>query len=738
MKRKFCCNWSIFILICLILLCHSACQTIRDQKPFEKDGKLYGVTEGTFRHNWWNYYERALSYADGGFREEAELDLRNAIQQRKNDQRRARTYGMHFIDYFPHRELGVVLYNQKKYDVAVQELEASLAMEKSAKGELYLDRARKALIDERHLDKQPPQIIIKYPEKSFVTNALSVSVEGIARDDTYVRHIKIGGKDVRVDISAREIPFKIDVPLIAGENRIPIAVTDLSGKTSLGEVTVMVGRLGPVIRIDEPSEGDPIAGPSLTLKGYAYSESGLDELTVNGRRISLDGSPEVQIRELISLRPEEGALTVKVKDRAGNATTAVIALARGEGSSNLTLKGYAYGESGLDELTVNLREVSLDESPEVKIRELISLGPDERVLKVAVKDRAENATTAVITLASGEGLSEASRIAVQKDTIPPLISLRDQKQDYVTYLDQALIEGNIRDNDRVEGLFINGKSILKEPGKNIYFSHLVELKEGENVVTIRGVDRSGNARTESLRIKRDIPKVRQVGSRLRVGVNNFEKKSVGEDRQYSYGLEDILSSSMLKRARFSVIDRRELKAIMEELKISQSGLVDEKTALKIGKILAADTMLLGSVLERINSLEIYARLLDTETAEVLAIVDVYGEDIDIGLLRSLCQGVDLRLTEEMPLVEGIVLKVDGKRLAVDLGKNYQMKRGLKVIIYDIGKEIRHPVTQKVVGLDIKEYGEARIESVMDEMSFMEMTGRGDAHVIRPMYRVITR
>lgn len=656
----------IVLCFCLILVFFCACQTIHDQKPLEKDGKLYGLTEGAFRHTWWNYYERALSYADGGFLKEAESDLKEAIRQRKNDQRRARTYGMHFVDYFPHRELGVVFYHQKKYEAAIQELEASLSMEKSAKGELYLDRTRKALIEERQLDKQPPQIVITRPEKSLVTNALSVSVEGVARDDTYVRYITVGGKDVRIDVAAREVPFKVDVPLTAGENRIPVAVTDLSGKTSLSAVTVMVSRSGPVIRIDEPSEEEPIAGSSVTLKGYAYDESGLDELTVNGRRIPLDGSREVQIREVISLRPEDTALTVKVKDRAGNATTAVITLAR-------------------------------KETP-----------------------------------------SKATRIAAKKDTLPPLISLRDQKQDYVTYLDQALIEGNIRDNDRVEGLFVNEKPVLKTPGKNIYFSHLLELKEGENVVTIRGVDRAGNTKTESLRIKRDVPKVRQVGSRLRVGVNHFEKKYVGEDRQYSYGLEDILTSSMLKRARFSVIDRRDLKAVIEELKLSQSGLVDEKTALKIGKLVAADTMLVGAVLERINSLEIYARLLDTETAEVMAIVDVYGEDIDIGLLRSLCQGVDLRLTEEMPLVEGVVLKAEGKRLAVDLGKKSQIKRGLKVIIYDMGEEIRHPVTKKVMGLDIKEYGEARIESVMDEMSFMEMTGHGDAHAIRPMYRVITR
>jgi TolB-like protein len=242
-----------------------------------------------------------------------------------------------------------------------------------------------------------------------------------------------------------------------------------------------------------------------------------------------------------------------------------------------------------------------------------------------------------------------------------------------------------------------------------------------------------------LKIKREILNVYQTGSRLRVAVSQFEKTSIGADRQMSLGFEDMLSSAMMKRARFAMIERRNLKAVLEEQKLTLSGLVDESTALKVGKILAADDMLLGSILERINSLEIYARLVDTETAEVVAAVDIYGEDIDIGALRSLGQGVDLRLVEDLPLLEGIVLKSDGPRFAVDLGKLSQIKRGAKVIVYEIGGEIIHPVTKKVMGLDIREIGEGRVDSVQNEMSFAELTGdKSGTKVLRPMLRVITR
>ena len=75
-----------------------------------KDGKTFGTVAGSFRNRWWNYYERGLSFADGGFFKEAAADLQEAIRQRDKDQRMARTYGMHFVDYFPHREMGIIYF----------------------------------------------------------------------------------------------------------------------------------------------------------------------------------------------------------------------------------------------------------------------------------------------------------------------------------------------------------------------------------------------------------------------------------------------------------------------------------------------------------------------------------------------------------------------------------------------------------------------------------------------------
>ncbi|MCP4348503.1 MAG: hypothetical protein GY795_23715 [Desulfobacterales bacterium] len=202
----------LLFIFFLTVLCLNGCQTFPDMSK-EKNGARYGTTRGLFQGRWWHFYERGISFADGQFWKEADSDLREAIRQRNNDQRRARTYGLlNFTDYFPHRELGIILYRQGYTKESIKELTASLATEKSAKAEFYLDMARKKLIEKEQSDQEHPEITVISPKEPVLTNAFSVAVRGIARDDTFVRHIKVGKQDIRVDVSNREIPFFTEIP----------------------------------------------------------------------------------------------------------------------------------------------------------------------------------------------------------------------------------------------------------------------------------------------------------------------------------------------------------------------------------------------------------------------------------------------------------------------------------------------------------------------------------------------
>ena len=88
--------------------------------------------------NYWEYYTDGLSFSEAGKWEEAINTFQKAISMDTKDRSKTRTYGMHFIEYFPHRELGIVYFHLKQIEKAKEELEKSLSMEKSPKAQEYL------------------------------------------------------------------------------------------------------------------------------------------------------------------------------------------------------------------------------------------------------------------------------------------------------------------------------------------------------------------------------------------------------------------------------------------------------------------------------------------------------------------------------------------------------------------------------------------------------------------------
>ena len=154
MKKYLVCFFSMLLII-ISLFTSVSCTS---SKVRIRDGVEYGKVRGAFRHRWWNYYERGLSYLEGRFYEEAIADFEEAIKQRSEDKRMARTYGMHFIDYFPNREMGLAHYLAGDYEKARKSLSLSNEQEPSAKAQYYLDRTRKQLLQRQGLPISAPEI----------------------------------------------------------------------------------------------------------------------------------------------------------------------------------------------------------------------------------------------------------------------------------------------------------------------------------------------------------------------------------------------------------------------------------------------------------------------------------------------------------------------------------------------------------------------------------------------------
>ena len=203
-----------------------------------KDGKEYGIVQGSFRHRWWNYYERGLSFTEGRFYEEAIQDLKEAIKQREKDQRMARTYGMHFVDYFPNRELGITYFDTGNFTEAQKFLDRSLTQFPSEKARYYLNEIRKVMIKQIGGEATPPTLTLDVNE--IRTNADPVIISGYAKDLNYISEISVDDVPLFLKYTQQDVKFEKTLSLDQREHHINITAKNLAGKTTNQKVIIHV------------------------------------------------------------------------------------------------------------------------------------------------------------------------------------------------------------------------------------------------------------------------------------------------------------------------------------------------------------------------------------------------------------------------------------------------------------------------------------------------------------------
>jgi len=638
-----------------------------------RDGKVYGKVRGAFRHRWWNYYERGLSFAEGEFFSEAVADLKETIQQRAKDQRMARTYGMHFIDYFPHRELGIVYYEMGSLELAKRELEFSLSHFPSAKAHFYLDLIRKAVIEREAMEVTPPSLTLSLNIDELWTREDPVVISGVAEDEHYVAGITIRGVPIFLEGSRKSIPFKELLELSQGRHNIEVVAKNLLGKITERQVIVHVDREGPIITLDELHYDRAATGAVVRISGSIYDEAGVSDLSINRQPIPIHEGTEIPF--ITRLTIDTGSLQLLARDRLGNQTSALIPLA--PGSSRYIPVLLACADSNI-------------------------------------------------------GAYFVAGLFGPEDTYPPSIRLKGWVDTQTVFLEKVYIEGQVSDENNIESLAINEIPILRREGRHIFFSHMADLSEGENIISIEAKDEAGNTASKKITVIRRVPKALQLAERLSLTAFPFEQK--GAVSEASLAFQDNLIDALVNRDRFQVVEREKLDVILQEQKLSRTELFDRRTALRLGRLVAAQSVITGSIIETRTGIEVVARMVDTETSEILATEDVYGEVKDLPALRSLAEGMAIKFHRDFPLVDGLIIERKGKDIFTDLGQDV-IKLRRRLIVYR-EEPMKHPLTGKVLGADNEIIGHARVTQVMPEMSKAELLEQ-KAGAIRRLDKVIT-
>ncbi|MBI4689374.1 MAG: curli production assembly protein CsgG [Nitrospirae bacterium] len=153
-----------------------------------------------------------------------------------------------------------------------------------------------------------------------------------------------------------------------------------------------------------------------------------------------------------------------------------------------------------------------------------------------------------------------------------------------------------------------------------------------------------------------------AAKKKKIAVLDFEFATIRDrwwpgDWNLGKGISDMVVTQLVKDGTFSVIERNKLDKVLSEQKLGASGLVDASTAAQIGKILGVQAVITGSVTQFSIDTEqfgiggigklfggagvgvstttakvfIDARLIDTTTAEIVAVAEGKGEESKKGL-----------------------------------------------------------------------------------------------------------
>ncbi|MBF0120364.1 MAG: hypothetical protein HQK79_16120 [Desulfobacterales bacterium] len=149
--------------------------------------------------------------------------------------------------------------------------------------------------------------------------------------------------------------------------------------------------------------------------------------------------------------------------------------------------------------------------------------------------------------------------------------------------------------------------------------------------------------------------------KLNIAVLEFDTKGDLNLKDAGKIVADWMTSSLSKTKVFNLKERILLKEILNEQKLSISGMIDPQTASKIGKIYGVNAFVAGSVIKFGDIISISIRMIDTETGDVIKADDAKMYNINdipanIDNLALFIAGSEKKTLEEIKPSESSTIK----------------------------------------------------------------------------------
>jgi curli biogenesis system outer membrane secretion channel CsgG len=299
----------------------------------------------------------------------------------------------------------------------------------------------------------------------------------------------------------------------------------------------------------------------------------------------------------------------------------------------------------------------------------------------------------------------------------------------------------------------------------------------------------------------------------RVAVFDFDYGTVrsgiaalfGSDVDVGKGISDLIVKRLVQDGTYSVIERKALDKILAEQNFSTSDRANPASAAKIGKILGLDAMIIGSITQfggenkstKVGGagggiggfglggfskksskaiVTIDARIVDIDTAEILAVADGKGESkrestsllggggswhgfgaggVDMstsgfqetiigeavkGAVDQLSTGLiagNSKLQIRTIVVEGLVAAVEGDSVVLNVGAKSGIKVGDQLSVERVTREIKDPATGQVIRRMTSKLGLIQVTEV-DDVSAVCKIVAGTGFKVGDMAKTITQ
>ena len=281
------------------------------------------------------------------------------------------------------------------------------------------------------------------------------------------------------------------------------------------------------------------------------------------------------------------------------------------------------------------------------------------------------------------------------------------------FAEDFFVDGTASDGGGLAHVTINGENLLTsgDPGTvRAYFMRRIPLNLGTNDFEVVATDRAGNRSVRALTVIRLQPVHLADSLRLSVGVPPLTPADAGYvGVRVKRSMEMELTRSPI---RFRLLERSEgWDFVLREQGLSVSDLADPSAALRIGKMVPAEMLLMGKIFAEAKGVTIYVKAVETGNGEVIFASDVYSPEPDRSL-DEVVAGLVLKVQQGFPLVSGKVLTCRDKQVTLDIGRQHGVTENSRFLVISAaaGQDVAaghvcklkaQPVQLQIVGVQQK-------------------------------------